>query len=128
MKFDDEYSVAQKKEEQNMEYNFVTVKQMADWLRACDLGDELGFTNDEKEDIEVNGEPTGWYGVTIVDLFDNPTVVFGYYGGGAISCGSINYEDESFEDMIITFFNREFDIKLTEDSLVCVDANDYGKE
>ncbi len=108
-----------------MEYTFVTVKQMADWLRACNNGDELGFTNDEKEDIEVNGEPTGWYGVTIVDLFDYPTVVFGYYGGGAICCGSIN---ESFEDMIITFFNREFDIKLTEDSLVCVDANDYRKE
>lgn len=65
-------------------YEFMTISQLAHALCDAMNGTEFDFTFDTKESLEVRGEPEGWYGVKIIDMFGESrgTLCFGYWGGG----------------------------------------------
>ena len=60
-------------------YRIITVTELANRLEMKNLGESIDFTFD----TTLDSEPSGWYGVKIVDLFNEPEgcIVMGYYGG-----------------------------------------------
>ena len=79
-------------------YKIITVTELANRLEMKNLGESIDFTFD----ITLDSEPSGWYGVKIVDLFNEPKgcIVMGYYGGGATISRCINPEEETVEELL----------------------------
>ena len=50
-------------------YEFMTINQLAHAVCDAANGTEFTFTFDTKESLAQNGEPTGWYGAKIIDIF-----------------------------------------------------------
>lgn len=112
-----------------MEYRFIKIK---DLIKAIENGEsEVGFTFDTIEDATSYGiddfEPTGWYGIKKVKLFDFDQWVIGYYGGG-IECVLFDYEYESPTEFFINFYAQEFGGVITEDTLVCVEPLQFEND
>ncbi len=73
-------------------YKIITVSELADMVEAKKFNESIDFTFDcTLED----GEPSEWFGVKVVDLFDEPKgcLAIGYYGGVATITRCINPED-----------------------------------
>lgn len=105
---------------------FKTIKEIAEWLRN-NTEKVLDITNDIKENIESGAEPSGWCGLKRTKVFDGNSIVFGYYGTGIIDADCEN-EIDTTEDIICRFLDWEFanmPKTYTEDSLICVDKNDW---
>ena len=100
-------------------YKIVTVSELASMLESNEHGESIDFTFD---DVLDEYEPSGWFGVKIVDLFNEPKgcVAMGYYGGGATIARCINPDEETLEELL-----KEMLWELSEtDALVehvCVD-------
>ena len=107
----------------NQEFVFITVDQLADLVDRTFR--EFGFTDDAPIDGVMEREPSGWYGVCLSGIYDGQTLVFGYYGGGAIGFINLQQDDISTSEAIIGFFSRDLDRKIDHNTLVCVDAVDY---
>lgn len=73
-------------------YKIIAVSELADMIKAKKFNESIDFTFDGELEDE---EPSGWFGVKIVDLFDEPEgcLAIGYYGGGATITRCINPED-----------------------------------
>ena len=50
-------------------YKIVTVSELASMLESKEHGESIDFTFD---DVLDEYEPSGWFGVKIVDLFNEP--------------------------------------------------------
>ena len=79
-------------------YRIITVTELAKRLEMKNLGEYIDFTFD----TTLDSEPSGWYGVKIVDLFNEPEgcIVMGYYGGGATISRCINPDEETVEELL----------------------------
>ena len=110
-------------------YKFVKVKELIH--KVCDYESpeypNIGFTFDTPEDLVMRGEPMGWYGVALSPMFDGVTFVIGYWGGGIIVSRNEWDEKECVEDFIRFMWNEQNRI-VDEDTLICVDADEYGEE
>ena len=105
-----------------MDYVFMTVEELANALEER-VGCEIGFTFDTPEDLADSGEPSGWYGASIVKNFGGRSVIFGDYGVGILN--GCYVEDEMVEEILIRFFMDEhYGCIFTKDSYVCVDKSD----
>lgn len=99
-------------------YRIVTVTELAEMLEAKQFGESIDFTFD----TTLDDTPTGWFGVKIVDLFNEPNgcIVIGYYGGGATITRCINCGQETVEELL-----KEMLWELSETDapveVVCVD-------
>lgn len=52
--------------------------------------DSVYFTFDE----DLESEPTGWFGIQVIKIFDGEALAIGYMGGGGIKTYSLN--DDTF--------------------------------
>lgn len=73
-------------------YKIITVSELADMVERKKFNESIDFSFDNTLE---DGEPSGWFGVKVVDLFDEPKgcLAIGYYGGGATITRCINPED-----------------------------------
>ena len=80
-------------------YKIVTVSELASMLESKEHGESIDFTFN---DVLDEYEPSGWFGVKIVDLFNEPEgcIVMGYYGGGATISRCINPGEETVEELL----------------------------
>ena len=67
-----------------MSYKMMTAKEAIEELFKLDRRRTLDFTFDDIE-IDEDCEPSGWYGMRLMKIFDEDDYVFavGYYGGGS---------------------------------------------
>lgn len=110
----------------DINYKFVTIKELAE--RICKenpLDHIIGFTFDQPEDVEMNGEPTGWYGITMSSMFDGESIVIGYWGGGICAARNIWRDVSEAIDFIIEFYKSECHSIVDENTQICVDANEF---
>lgn len=79
-------------------YRIITVTELANMLDTKKFGESIDFTFD----TTLDNEPSGWYGVKIVDLFNEPEgcITMGYYGGGATISRCINSGEETIEELL----------------------------
>ena len=79
-------------------YRIITVTELANRLEMKNIGESIDFTFD----TTLDSEPSGWYGVKIVDLFNEPEgcIAMGYYGGGATIARCINPDEETLEELL----------------------------
>ena len=100
-------------------YKIVTISELASMLESKEHGESIDFTFD---DVLDEYEPSGWYGVKIVDLFNEPEgcIVMGYYGGGATISRCINPGEETVEELLKEML---WELSETNDPVehVCVD-------
>ena len=67
-----------------MSYKMMTAAEAIDKLFGMEHVKELSFTFDDL-DMDPECDPEGWYGMTLMKIFDEDDGVFamGYYGGGS---------------------------------------------
>lgn len=67
-----------------MKYEMMTATEAIEELFKLDKPSELSFTFDDI-DVDTECDPSGWYGMKILRIFDEDAGVFvmGYYGGGS---------------------------------------------
>lgn len=96
-------------------YRIITVTELANMLDAKKFGESIDFTFD----TTLDNEPSGWYGVKIVDLFDEPEgcITMGYYGGGATISRCINPGEETIEELLKEML---WELSETDDPVECV--------
>ena len=106
------------------DYLFVEPWELAQKLAAGIYNQSIGFTNDTEEDMLVNGEPTGWYGIQISDLYDGDCLLIGYYGAGIVYSQNLNMDIsvDNIVSAIQEFWNNEFGRKADQ---ICVDKKEY---
>ena len=104
-------------------YMFVTPRELAERLYNGQFNHSIDFTNDDEEDILVNGEPTGWYGIQISNLYDGDCLLIGFYGAGIIYSRNLNADNsiDQIEDAIQKFWNIEFG---REAKRICVERRE----
>lgn len=101
------------------QYRIITVSELAKMLKRKKLNESIDFSFDNT--LEENEEPSGWFGVKIVDLFDEAKgcLAIGYYGGGATITRCIDPEDnleELLKEMLHELSETDEQVKV-----VCVD-------
>lgn len=111
-----------------IEYTFMTVKELAEYLRTHP-GKEVGFTSDTRESINLqHGYPEEWHGASIVDMFDQDSLVCGYYGDG-ISFGRGTF---CLEDTIYSLLEYLRDYmsmrKINKYTNICVCKEDLEED
>ena len=79
-------------------YKIVSIEELADMLVDRGFNESVDFTFDN---VLEDYEPTGWFGVKLVDLFNEPDgcIAIGYYGGGATIARSFN-PDTTMEELL----------------------------
>ena len=106
------------------EFTFKTIKEVAEELWSLPKGTSIDFTFDQPEDVDETFSPEGWYGMKIVNLFDEPfaTLCFGSWGGGQIMAEEI-YERRELEQLIKQFCR---DVH-SEVDVLCVSSKRNGE-
>ena len=99
-------------------YKIITVSELANMVQSKNINESVDFTFDS---TLKNGEPSGWFGVKVVNLFGEPKgcLTIGYYGGGATITRCINSEDDIktlLEEMLWEFSETDAPVKS-----LCVD-------
>ena len=104
-------------------YRIITVTELANRLEMKNLGESIDFTFD----TTLDSEPSRWYGVKIIDLFNEPEgcIVMGYYGGGATISRCINPGEEIVEELLKEMLS-ELSETDTHVEHVCVDMMSYN--
>lgn len=99
-------------------YKIVTVSELEKMLKEKKLFESVDFTFDS----ELEEEPTGWYGVKLIDLFDESKglLAMGCYGGGATIVKDIGAEGISIEGLLREMLNELSETNSPVD-VVCVD-------
>ena len=64
--------------------------------------DSVYFTFDE----DLESEPTGWFGIQIIKIFDGEVLAIGYMGGGGIKTYSLS--DDTFKKEYIASCIRSY--------------------
>ena len=79
-------------------YKIVSVEELASMLVDRGFNESVDFTFDN---VLEDYEPTGWFGVKLVDLFNEPNgcIAIGNYGGGATIARSLN-PDTTMEELL----------------------------
>ncbi len=122
----------------NKKYKMMTAKEAIDYL--VETKDKaFDFTFDDCEDFEEYNDPSGWYGVKIMDIFNEHPYgyfVMGYWGGGSTEGYDIygcvdnadNIEDvkEFMADKLQGFMNQWCDwVRLGETcEKICVEIKE----
>lgn len=101
-----------------VKYRWVPLESIVRWLTQG-IVTEISFTDDRIEDVDENFEPTGWYGMKIIEVFDREQIVFGKWGGGIEKIEEINY---GITEVIKEFFEWEFGRKISLDTKICCEA------
>ena len=107
-----------------MEYTFMTVKELAEYLKAHP-NKEVGFTSDDREDIEFfHNEPSCWHGAVITEIFDCESLICGYYGDGAsYACNA--YRLHYIIDGLLEYLkDYMFVPRPTKDTEICISKED----
>lgn len=99
-------------------YRFVMFEDIVRWFLDGAVT-EISFTDDRIEDVDEKFEPTGWYGMKIIEVFDREHIVFGKWGGGIEKIEERNY---GIAETIKEFFEWEFGRKLSLDTKICCEA------
>lgn len=99
-------------------YRFVMFEDIVRWFLDGAVT-EISFTDDRIEDVDEKFEPTGWYGMKIIEVFDREQIVFGKWGGGIEKIEEANYD---ITEAIKEFFEWEFGRKLSLDTKICCEA------
>lgn len=99
-------------------YRFVMFEDIVRWLLDGTVT-EISFTDDRIEDVDEKFEPTGWYGMKIIEVFDREQIVFGKWGGGIEKIEETNY---GITEVIKEFFEWEFGWKLSLNTKICCEA------
>ena len=100
-------------------YKIVTVSELARILSTREFGESIDFTFD----TTLDNPPSGWYGVKIMNLFDEPKgcIVIGYWGGGATVARCIIPGEDTVEELL-----KEMLWELSETNepveSVCIDS------
>ena len=109
-----------------MDYKLIPLKELVEYLME-NKGKDVGFTLDTEEDVEIQGEPQGWYGAKIDNTFDGNDFMIGDYGVGIIFISSMLEPPSSFSDymdLMKEFFADEGSREMGDDDLVYVWAED----
>lgn len=109
-----------------IEYIFMTIGELARYLEAHP-GKEVGFTDDSKEDLKYNREPTEWHGACIVNVFDTSSLVCGYCGAG-VDFGHSAFDLEDILDGLVEYFNDYLDMKVTKNTEICLCKDDLKED
>lgn len=102
------------------QYEIITISELADMLKKKKFNESIDFSFDNT--LEEDEEPSGWFGVKTVKLFDEPKgcIAIGYYGGGATVTRCINPED-NLEELLREML-RELSEEYEQVEVVCVDV------
>ena len=114
---------------------FINVSDLAKAIANAPQDVLFDITFDDKESIAVRGEPTGWYGIKIIKIFDEDggVLCFGYYGGStkciAIEDISEDIYDvfsntDAIEEQLLEWFQDEIDF----DDVICVEITANNEE
>lgn len=115
-------------------YTFMTPKELIDFMFEKKIR-ELDFTLDEDmEAINEGAEPSAWYGIKLLDLFNGAgfadAMLLGYYGGGTDRVDLLNGWDENGREIITDEDVKRFavnnietyiDTVACDGSVLCVD-------
>lgn len=115
-------------------YTFMTPKELIDFMFEKKIR-ELDFTLDEDmEAINEGEEPSAWYGIKLLDLFNGAgfadAMLLGYYGGGTDRVDLLNGWDENGREIITDEDVKRFavnnietyiDTVACDGSVLCVD-------
>ena len=106
---------------------FVTVRELVERIchDDCDIGYVIGFTLDRPEDIDNGREPSGWFGVMLTNLFDAVGFVIGYFCRGIVMHNAVWYDAEENVQLFIDFLKSEGKKDANENTLICVDADEF---
>ena len=116
------------------QYKWMTIEEVCMEILSdkFDDGGAITFTLDDYESNcdDPCFEPEGWYGIARTVLFDEPVIIFGYYGGGMEAFETLDGEDD-LPNTIYSFISYYQyacqclcdDITPTKDTLICVDTN-----
>lgn len=80
----------------NRKYVFLTAKELVEKL-LYGTKKEYDFTFDDVESISGGYEPTGWFGIKLMNLFDNhlpDSLAVGYWGGGDTKLFNLEWDEE----------------------------------
>lgn len=109
------------------DYVFKTIEEVVDELLSLEYGHSVDFTFDVPEDeTDEYFEPTGWHGVKIVNLFDEPhgVLCFGTYGGYYGIRAEAIIDTKEIVDIFQRICNEEVDREVT---VLCVSKKYDGK-
>lgn len=105
------------------QYRIVTISELTNMLEEKKYDKSIDFSFD----VTLEDEPSGWFGIKLVNLFDEPQgcVAIGYYVGGATITRCINPEDnmeELLKEMLWELSETDEPVEV-----VCVDlASENG--
>lgn len=96
-------------------YKIITVSELADMLKIKKFNESIDFSFDNTLE---DGEPSGWFGIKVINLFDEPEgcLAIGYYGGSDTITRCINPENSIealLEEMLC-------ELSETDDSVKCI--------
>ena len=115
------------------EYKFITADQFAHAIVASPTNTIFDFTFDQSKEDFMHGEPTGWHGAKITEIFDEHDGLFaiGYYGGGNTQVYDM-YKEWSGENLdsciekVLDYYSMDEGGK--RGLLFCVEATEQNKE
>ena len=108
------------------DYMFKNIEEVVEELLSIPFGHSVDFTFDIPEDeSDECWEPSGWHGVKIMNLFDEPNGVlcFGIYGGGYVARVEEITEDKEIIEIFKRFCNE---VTGREVTVLCVSKNHDG--
>lgn len=106
-----------------MKIKFVGIEELCKLLEE---NEEISFTFDSCEEDLWWGEPTGWYGMKIVRLFDNKRVVAGYYGGNDSASEGFRDQEEFYDAVRCVL--ETLCLYASKVSSVCVDLEEIEEK
>lgn len=106
-----------------IKYIFMTIGELARYLEAHP-GKEVGFTDDTKENLKYNREPTEWHGVSVTDIFDGKSLICGYYGEGIDFGRSIDDLCDVIDGLVEYCKDYLHFKKINTDTKICVCKED----
>ena len=97
-------------------YKIITIEELFSTICDMEYIDEIAFTPDNN----LEQEPSGWYGIRKINLFDNDYYVVGYYGGNFLltfDVGDFNFEEfnQSILSSVYDFDGKHICIDLGTD-------------
>lgn len=85
--------------EYSKDYKIITIEELFSIICDMEYIDEIAFTADNN----LEQEPSGWYGIQKINLFDNDYYVVGYYGGNFLLTFDVGEFDlEEFKQYILS--------------------------
>lgn len=102
---------------QNRKYVFLTAEELAHKL-IYGKKKSFDFTFDDAESIASGYEPTGWFGIKLMQLFDGELpncLAIGYWGGGDLQVYNLEWDSEQAEQVVRTEHMEKLMVKYIND-------------